>query len=103
MLQKLIYVEQLKVLSELSGMVQKETEEGNYTHRVACVRGCDFQDIKNGLRGKTPECFILEKNFQTSAVKMKHPQTKMMDPKPINMEKHPMKADPSARPQPAKN
>ena len=41
----------------------KEKEEGNYTHKVACVRGCDFQDIKNGLRGKTPERYILEKNY----------------------------------------
>lgn len=48
----------------VSGDWGKEKEEGNYTHRVACVRGCDFQDIKNGLRGKTPERFILEKNFQ---------------------------------------
>lgn len=48
----------------ISGDWGKEKEEGNYTHRVACIRGCDFQDIKNGLRGKTPERFILEKNFQ---------------------------------------
>jgi type I restriction enzyme S subunit len=41
----------------------KDKEEGNYTHKVACVRGCDFQDIKNGLRGKTPERYILEKNY----------------------------------------
>ncbi len=41
----------------------KEKEEGNYTHKVACIRGCDFQDIKNGLRGKTPERYILEKNY----------------------------------------
>lgn len=43
----------------------KDKEEGNYTHKVACVRGCDFQDIKNGLRGKTPERYILEKNYAT--------------------------------------
>ena len=51
--------------STISGDWGKEKPEGNYTHKVACIRGCDFQDIKNGLRGKTPERFILEKNFQT--------------------------------------
>ena len=51
--------------STISGDWGKEHPEGNYTHRVACIRGCDFQDIRNGLRGKTPERFILEKNFQT--------------------------------------
>lgn len=39
--------------------------KGNYTHKVACIRGCDFQDVKFGLRGKTPERYILEKNFQS--------------------------------------
>lgn len=51
--------------STISGDWGKEKPEGNYTHKVACIRGCDFQDIKNGLRGKTPERYILEKNFQT--------------------------------------
>lgn len=49
----------------ISGDWGKDTPEGNYTHRVACIRGCDFQDVKMGLRGKTPERFILEKNFQS--------------------------------------
>jgi type I restriction enzyme S subunit len=49
----------------ISGDWGKEKEEGNYTHKVACIRGCDFQDVKMGLRGKTPERFILEKNYQT--------------------------------------
>ena len=48
----------------ISGDWGKEKEEGNYTHKVACIRGCDFQDVKMGLRGKTPERFILEKNYQ---------------------------------------
>ena len=39
--------------------------KGNYTHKVACIRGCGFQDVKFGLRGKTPERYILEKNFQS--------------------------------------
>ena len=49
----------------ISGDWGKEKEEGNYTHKVACIRGCDFHDVKMGLRGKTPERFILEKNYQT--------------------------------------
>lgn len=52
------------ILDTISGDWGKEKEEGNHTHKVACIRGCDFQDIKNGLRGKTPERFILEKNFR---------------------------------------
>ena len=48
----------------ISGDWGKEKPEGNYTHKVACIRGCDFQDIKNGLRGNTPERYILEKNYQ---------------------------------------
>ena len=57
--------------STISGDWGKENPEGNYTHKVACIRGCDFQDIKNGLRGKTPERYILEKNFQTKHFKDK--------------------------------
>ena len=49
----------------ISGDWGKEKPEGNYTHKVACIRGCDFQDVKMGLRGKTPERYILEKNYQT--------------------------------------
>lgn len=49
----------------ISGDWGKENNEGNYSHKVACIRGCDFQDIKMGLRGKTPERYILEKNFQS--------------------------------------
>ena len=53
-----------EIISEtISGDWGKETPEGNYTHKVACIRGCDFLDIKNGLRGKTPERYILEKNY----------------------------------------
>lgn len=48
----------------VSGDWGKENAEGNYTHKVACIRGCDFQDVKMGLRGKTPERYILEKNYQ---------------------------------------
>lgn len=48
----------------ISGDWGKEKPQGNFIHKVACIRGCDFQDIKNGLRGKTPERYILEKNYQ---------------------------------------
>jgi len=51
--------------SVISGDWGKDKQEGNYTHKVACIRGCDFQNIKNGQRGKTPERYILEKNFQS--------------------------------------
>lgn len=57
--------------STISGDWGKERPEGNYTHKVACIRGCDFHDIKNGLRGKTPERYILEKNFQSKHFKDK--------------------------------
>ena len=57
--------------STISGDWGKEKPERNYIHKVACIRGCDFQDIKNGLRGKTPERYILEKNFQTKHFKDK--------------------------------
>ena len=49
----------------ISGDWGKEKPEGNYTHKVACIRGCDFQDVKMGLRGKTPERYILEKNYDS--------------------------------------
>ena len=53
------------VETTISGYWGKEKPEGNYLHKVACIRGCDFQDIKNGLRGNTPERYILEKNYQS--------------------------------------
>ena len=58
------------IKSTISGDWGKETPTGNYTHKVACVRGCDFQDMKIGVRGKTPERYILEKNYQ--AKKLEH-------------------------------
>ena len=57
--------------SIVAGDWGKEKPEGNYIHKVACIRGCDFQDIKNGLRGKTPERYILEKNYQNKHFKDK--------------------------------
>lgn len=57
--------------SLISGDWGKEKPQGNYTHEVACVRGCDFQDINNGVRGKTPQRYILEKNYQVKHLKDK--------------------------------
>ncbi len=53
------------ILDTLAGDWGKEKITGNYTHEVACVRGCDFQDMNNGYRGNTPQRFILEKNYST--------------------------------------
>ena len=51
------------ILDTLAGDWGKEKITGNYTHEVACVRGCDFQDMNNGFRGNTPQRYILEKNY----------------------------------------
>ena len=74
---KMIYNEQLKqeipegwdvktlsewINNDKSGDWGKETEQGNYTQKVSCIRGADL----NGLNGKgeikPPTRFILEKN-----------------------------------------
>lgn len=55
----------------IAGDWGKEELNGNYTHSVACIRGCDFQDMKNGVRGNTPQRFILEKNFDKKKMKDK--------------------------------
>lgn len=57
--------------SLISGDWGKDNPQGNYTHEVACVRGCDFQDINNGVRGKTPQRYILEQNYQAKHLKDK--------------------------------
>lgn len=53
------------ILDTLAGDWGKEKITGNYTHEVACVRGCDFQDMNNGYRGNTPQRYILEKKYST--------------------------------------
>ena len=52
------------ISSTVSGDWGKDREVGNYTHKVSCIRGCDFADVSSGISGKTPERFVLEKNFQ---------------------------------------
>ena len=42
----------------------KDSPIGNYNHKVVCIRGCDFQTIKNGIIGNAPIRYILEKNFE---------------------------------------
>ena len=56
------------ILDTLAGDWGKEKITGNYTHEVACVRGCDFQDMNNGYRGNTPQRYILEKNYSTKGL-----------------------------------
>ena len=52
------------ISTTVSGDWGKDREVGNYTHKVSCIRGCDFADVSSGIRGKTPERFVLEKNFK---------------------------------------
>ena len=52
------------IVGTIAGGWGKEKSGGNYLYEVTCIRGCDFQDIKNGLRGNAPTRFILEKNFK---------------------------------------
>lgn len=51
------------ISTTVSGDWGKEDLTGNYTHKVSCIRGCDFADASHGLRGNIPERYILEKNY----------------------------------------
>ena len=51
------------ISTTVSGDWGKEDLIGNYTHKVSCIRGCDFADASHGLRGNIPERYILEKNY----------------------------------------
>lgn len=42
----------------------KETEQGNYSEEVVCIRGADIPEIAVGKRGKPPIRFILKKNLE---------------------------------------
>ena len=60
-----------------------------------------FNDMKNILTPQQiAQYYILEKNFQTSAVKMNHPKSMKMEAKPMKMEDRPMKAAPVEKGQP---
>ena len=52
------------ISSTVFGAWGEDREEGNFTHKVSCIGGCGFADVSSGIRGKTPERFILEKNFK---------------------------------------
>ncbi|MDR0367753.1 MAG: restriction endonuclease subunit S [Bacteroidales bacterium] len=40
----------------------KESEQGNYTKKVTCIRGTDINSMLFGTENKAPERFILDKN-----------------------------------------
>ena len=46
-----------------SGDWGKESEEGNYTHKVSCIRGTDINGLKGAGEVKSPTRYILEKNL----------------------------------------
>ena len=51
------------VSSTLGGDWGKESEMGNYTQRVYCIRGADIPEVSMGNKGKMPTRFILPKNY----------------------------------------
>lgn len=53
------------IMSTLGGDWGKETETGNYTEMVYCVRGADIPEVNAGNKGKMPTRFILPKNFKS--------------------------------------
>lgn len=74
---KMVYNEDLKreipegwVMNSLSDWIEsdktgdwgKETEQGNYTLQVDCVRGADINGLNGMGKVKTPNRFILQKN-----------------------------------------
>lgn len=46
----------------------KETEDGNYTEEVICIRGADIPEIASGKKGKPPLRYILKKNLDKKAL-----------------------------------
>ncbi|MCI8285345.1 MAG: restriction endonuclease subunit S [Firmicutes bacterium] len=51
------------IVSTVSGDWGKESEVGNNTEMVYCIRGADIPDVKAGNKGKMPIRFILPKNY----------------------------------------
>ena len=47
----------------LGGDWGKETEQGNYTEEVICIRGADIPEIAIGKKGNPPTRYILKKNL----------------------------------------
>ena len=48
----------------LGGDWGKESEQGNYTKEVFCLRGADIPEIRLGNKGSLPKRYILEKNHK---------------------------------------
>ena len=48
--------------NQKSGDWGKETEEGNYTQKVTCIRGADINSLVGSGELKAPKRYILEKN-----------------------------------------
>lgn len=74
---KMVYNEQLKleipegwevdtlsswIKNDKSGDWGKETEQGNYTQKVSCIRGADINGLNGKGEVKSPIRYILEKN-----------------------------------------
>lgn len=74
---KMVYNEELKreipegwvdktiavwIENDKSGDWGKDSEQGNYTERVSCIRGADINGLNGNGEVKAPERFILEKN-----------------------------------------
>lgn len=51
------------IINTIAGDWGKDNEEGNFTFKVACIRGADIEDVKAGNKGKMPTRYILPKNF----------------------------------------
>lgn len=51
------------IQSTLNGDWGKETQTGNNTEKVYCIRGADIPEVKAGNKGKMPTRYILPKNL----------------------------------------
>ena len=78
-------------LSNLSDDAILKYYENNFTTKNLIFKAEEkfFNDMKNILTPQQiAQYYLLEKNFQTSAVKKSHPMPAKMDMKPINKELH---------------
>lgn len=74
-------------LSNLSDNAILSYYENNFTTKNLILKAEEkfFNDLKSILTAQQiAQYYLLEKNFQTSAVKMKHPQPMKMEMKPFN-------------------
>lgn len=85
-------------LTNLSDDVILKYYENNFQTKSLISKAEEkfFNDMKNILTPQQiAQYYILEKNFQTSAVKMNHLKPMKMEAKPMKMEAKPMKATPA--------